>query len=54
MANQYYNPNVNSMQIVPPELRMTEPHTVYRPPSTFKQQPMDEYVPQQQQYGNGP
>lgn len=35
MSNQYYNNNVNSMQLIHPSLNMTQAHTVYRPPSTF-------------------
>jgi hypothetical protein len=35
MNNQFYNSNVNSMQLIPPTLNMSMAHTVYRPPSTF-------------------
>ena len=37
MSNQYYNSNVNSMNMIPAGLGMTQAHTVYQPPSTFTQ-----------------
>jgi hypothetical protein len=37
MTNQFYNPNVNSMQMTPAGMNMSSAHTVFRPPSTFTQ-----------------